>query len=279
VVVAEAENLVSYRELTRLSRNVDVTLPVEKAESAIGIKVPMLGSYACEGSKIGLYRATAAGARWLGPASVADGHARGQLEVSGSVFVAADEMAPTIAATAETERGGWLRVKVSDFGSGLNEESIRASYGNTMLPTRFSAGEVWIHAAAVSDGEKEILVEASDNAGNVAQATVRGLVVGATSLTQISTYPNPARNFSNIRVSFAGPAAATAEASVKIYDTAGHKVAEMPLASLGGGDYETRWNLTNSKGKAVANGLYYAEVRASLSGVSTKERRKIAVLR
>ncbi len=147
------------------------------------------------------------------------------------------------------------------------------------MPTKISNGEVWIHAASVADGEKEILVEASDNAGNVARANVRGLVVGATSLSQVSTYPNPARSFSNIRVSFTGPAAATAEASVRIYDASGHRVAEMPLTNLGGGDYETRWNLTNSKGKAVANGLYYAEVRASLSGVSTKERRKIAVLR
>jgi len=279
VVVAETENVVSYRELTRLSRNVDVTLPVEKAEAAIGIDLPLLGSYACDSAKIGFYRTTSSGARWVGPAITADGRAHGQLEVSGSVFVAADEVAPTISTTAETERGGWLRLNISDFGSGLNHDSIKASYGKTSLPTKISAGEVWIHAASAADGEKEILVEAADNAGNVAQANVRGLVVGATSLSQISTYPNPARSYSKIRASFAGPAAATAEASVKIYDVSGHKVTEMPLANLGTGDYEVRWDLTNSKGKLVANGVYYAEVKASLSGVSTKERRKIAVLR
>jgi len=279
VVVASPENNVSYRELSRLSRNIDITLPMEKADVAIGVDIPLQSSYACDSSRIGLYRATSAGARWIGPISIADGSARGKIDVSGSVFVAADEVAPVISGTAETERGGWLRVKVSDFGSGINEQATRAKYGQTDLPVRLSDGYLWVHAAGISDGEKEILVEAADNAGNKAQASVRGLVVGATSLVQISTYPNPARNFANIRAAFTGPAAATAEASVKILDVSGHKVAEMPLANLGGGDYEVRWDLTNSKGKGVANGVYYAEIRASLSGVSTKERRKIAVLR
>ena len=279
VVVASTENTVSYRELNRLSRNIDITLPMEKAAVAIGVDIPLQSSYACDASRIGLYRATSAGARWLGPISLIDGSARGQIDVSGSLFVAADEVAPVISGTAETERGGWLRVKVSDFGSGINEQAIKAKYGQTDLPVRMSDGYLWVHAVGVEDGEKEIFVEAVDNAGNIGQASVRGLVVGATSLVQINTYPNPARNFSNIRVSFAGPAAATAEASVKIFDVSGHKVSEMPLANLGAGDYEVRWDLTNSKGKGVANGLYYAEVRASLSGVSTKERRKIAVLR
>ncbi|HAE37769.1 MAG TPA: hypothetical protein DCG57_03920 [Candidatus Riflebacteria bacterium] len=279
VVVASPENNVSYRELNRLSRNIDITLPMEKADVAIGVDIPLQSSYACDSSRIGLYRATSAGARWIGPISIADGSARGKIDVSGSVFVAADEVAPVISGTAETERGGWLRVKVSDFGSGINEQATRAKYGQTDLPVRLSDGYLWVHAAGISDGEKEILVEAADNAGNKAQASVRGLVVGATSLVQISTYPNPARNFANIRATFTGPAAATAEASVKILDVSGHKVAEMPLANLGAGDYEVRWDLTNSKGKGVANGVYYAEIRASLSGVSTKERRKIAVLR
>jgi methionine-rich copper-binding protein CopC len=279
VIVAANENIVSYRELTRLSRNVDVTLPVSKAEAPIGVEVPLLTSYSCAAGKVGLYRATAAGPRWLGSATLTDTHAAGKIDVSGSVFVAADEVAPAITGNAETERGGWLRVKVTDHGSGLDENSFKAFYGNTSLPVKFSNGEVWVHAASVADGEHEIIVEAADNAGNRTQASVRGLVVGATSLMQISTYPNPARNYANIRVKFSGPAAATAEASVKIYDTAGHKVTEMPLANLGSGDYEARWNLVDEDGKAVANGLYLAEIKASLSGASTKERRKIAVLR
>lgn len=279
VVVAATENVVSYRELTRLSRNVDVTLPVAKAEAAIGIEVPLISDYACDSSRVGIYRATSSGARWIGSASVADKHAKGHIDVSGSIFIAADEVAPVISANAESERGGWLRLKVSDNGSGINEQTIKASCNKISLPVKVSNGEVWVHAVSVADGDREIFVEAADNAGNVARATVRGLVVGATSLVQISTYPNPARNFANIRVSFSGPAATTAEARVKIYDTAGHKVSEMPLTNLGSGDYEARWDLTNSKGKAVANGLYYAEVKASLSGESTKERRKIAVLR
>ena len=279
VVVASTENIVSYRELSRLSRNVDITLPVARADVAIGIDIPLNQDSARDNSHAGLYRATSGGAKWLGPVTVNEGHAHGQIDVSGSVFVAVDEMAPAISGTAETETGGWLRLKISDFGSGLDEKALKAKFGQISLPVRLSDGEVWIHAISVPDGNQEILVEASDNAGNSTQANVRALVVGATSLVQISAYPNPARNFSNIRASFAGPAAATAEASVRITDVSGHKVAEMPLTYLGGGIYEARWDLYNSKGKSVANGLYFAEIKASLSGVSTKERRKIAVMR
>jgi hypothetical protein len=140
-------------------------------------------------------------------------------------------------------------------------------------------GQILVRTSGLLDGDYEISVEASDNAGNTTVSSVRALVVGATALNEISTYPNPARNFANIRATFTGPANNQASAHVKIYDVKGHKVAEMPLSYSGSGVYEAKWNLQNSDGSTVANGVYIAEVKANLAGQSSKQRRKIAVLR
>ena len=93
------------------------------------------------------------------------------------------------------------------------------------------------------------------------------------------TYPNPANRFVNLRATFTGPANTGAAVSAKISDVSGHKVATLELAHRGAGVYETRWDLLNDRGKAVANGVYYVEFNAGVAGQSAKERRKIAVLR
>jgi flagellar hook assembly protein FlgD len=72
---------------------------------------------------------------------------------------------------------------------------------------------------------------------------------------------------------------AMAGAEVKIYDVSGHRVNRLPLVNKAGGVYEARWDLHNSSGRAVANGVYFAEVSVTLAGQKAKQRRKIAVLR
>ena len=280
VIVAAPENPASYQDITRISANFDVGLPVEKAAVAIGIEMPVNLSSDSLKSKAGLYRVTTSGPKWLGPVEIANGKARGHIDVSASVFVGVDETAPVIAQNAETKNNGWLSVAVSDKGSGLCPASVRASCGDKQLPVKVAEdGVVQVDASSLNDGSYEFALQAADNAGNVAIANVRALVVGPSSLKQVSTYPNPARSFSTIRAVFTGPAATAAQATVKIFDVSGHKVVRMPLIHRGGGVYEARWDLCNDQGRSVANGVYYAEIKATLAGVSGVERRKIAVLR
>ncbi len=279
VIVASPANPTSYAGLTRVSSNLDVAFPATKANRRFGIEIPLHLTRSVEPGKAGLYRATTAGAKWLGPVEIKDGKAVGEINFSGTVFVAVDDVAPVVDSQASPMGNNWVAVKVRESGSGLNDQ-IKATYKNVSLPVRTAEnGEVQVHLAALPDGEQFFELEVADRAGNRAVASVRALVVGATSLTQVVTYPNPARNSASIRATFSGPAAATADARVKIFDAAGHKVNEMPMTFKGAGVYEVRWDLTNSSGRAVANGVYMAEVTVGLGGEKAKERRKIAVLR
>ncbi len=280
IIVSAPENPSSYKGIDRISGNLDIALPVEKSAKAIGLEVPLRANREIPAGKAGLYRVTTAGPRWLGPVEINNNKAHGSIEFSGSVFVGIDEIAPEINRNAEAIGNRWVAVKVNEFGSGLRSETVKAKHGETLLPVKIAEdGNVHVNMNALIDGNYDIEIEVEDNAGNKVEASVRALVAGPDSLTQVVTYPNPAKSFATIRASFAGPGAATAQASVRILDVSGHKVQDLTLTHRGAGVYETRWDLRNEAGKTVANGVYYAEVKASLAGQSTKERRKIAVLR
>lgn len=280
IIMSSPQNPHSYKGLDRLSSNLDVGLPVEKADKAIRVELPISSDRDIPAAKAGLYRATTAGPKWLGPVEIKGNKALGSIEVSGSIFVATDEIAPEINVAATAIGNKWIAVKVNEFGSGICTESIKARYGNVELPVKLADdGNVHVNMANLQDGNYDINLQIEDNAGNKTSASVRALVVGADSLTQVTTYPNPARNFSVIRAAFSGPGAAATQAEVKIYDVSGHKVREMTMNNKGAGVFEARWDLNTKSGKAVANGVYIAEIKASLAGQSTKERRKIAVLR
>lgn len=278
VIVAAPENPVSYDGIGRLSSNFDVGLPVSKTDKPVELEIPLNGVAGTE--KAGLYRVTSSGPRWLGHVDFKDGSAIASIDTSCSVFVGTDEIVPIIKAETEKHAPGWIAVSATDKGSGINPASVKVKYAGNSLPVKVTdGGKILVNTSGLLDGDYQISVEAADNAGNTVSANVRALVVGATALNEISTYPNPARSHTNIRATFTGPSNNQAAAYVKIYDVSGHKVNEMSLPYTGSGIYETRWDLRNSSGDTVANGVYFAEVKATLGGQSSKQRRKIAVLR
>jgi len=279
VVMAAPENPVSYAGINRISRNIDVTLPVEKAEKALEISIP-LNPLSAGNSQAGLYRASGNGHKWIGPVEIADGSARGAIDFSGSVFVAVDDTAPTVVSDAEHAGTNLIAISVDDLGSGIDSSSVKVSYGGRSLPVRNGEeGRILVDMSSLRDGTYDLVVEVADNAGNQVTANVRAAITAPNALTQLVTYPNPANRFVNLRATFSGPANAGAAVSAKITDVSGHKVATLDLAHRGAGVYETRWDLLNDRGKAVANGVYYVEFNAGVAGQSAKERRKIAVLR
>ncbi|MFZ5949361.1 MAG: FlgD immunoglobulin-like domain containing protein [Candidatus Rifleibacteriota bacterium] len=278
VLIAAPENPASYEGLTRISANFDVGLPVEKAAVPLELQVPLDAMPKPE--KAGLYRVTSAGPKWIGKVDFVDGKAICKVDTSCSLFVGVDDANPIIKSDAQKHSEGWIAVDVSDKGSGIDPASVKVRYEGHNLPVKYDeSGKILVNTRELLDGNYEFSVEAADNAGNTNTAMVRALVVGTTALHEISTYPNPARANATVRVAFTGPASNQAAAYVKIYDVKGHKVSEMPLAYTAGGVYEAKWDLRNSEGDAVANGVYFAEVKADLGGQSTRQRRKIAVLR
>jgi hypothetical protein len=278
VLVAAPENPASYEGINRLSANFDVGLPVEKTDIPVELEIPL--SNLPKIDKAGVYRVTTSGPKWLGPVEFVDGKAVCKLDTSCSVFVATDESSPVIGKVGEKHAEGWIAVDVKEIGSGIDANSLKAQYGGSKLPIKLGDnGKLLVNTHGLLDGEYDFAVEVADNSGNVTNASVRALVVGTTALKEISTYPNPARNNSTIRAAFTGPANNQASVYAKIYDVKGHKIAQMPLGHVGGGVYEARWDLRNTEGDFVANGVYLAEIKATLAGQSTKQRRKIAVLR
>ena len=115
------------------------------------------------------------------------------------------------------------------------------------------------------------------------RASINGDVVNQLSLDQVLVYPNPSKNGrSVIRAKLSGGTGGmfnNANVSVKIYDASGHKVKSGVLTRINDGIYEYNWNLSNEKGKRVANGIYFAEVKTSANGINAKNRIKIAVLK
>lgn len=278
VVLASSDSSTSYEGLVRMSKNVDLALPVEQADKALEISIPINASVSYDSSKAGLYRATTSGHKWVGPVSVANGKAKGKIDVSASLFVASDETAPVISDCAEIRGNGKYAVKINDIGSGISSSTVKVLCDGKKIKSTFVEDEVVFDTSSMKNSSKVFEIEASDNSGNTARASIRA-VAGANELAQIVAYPNPAKNRSVIRATVTGANKNGGIGNVKIYDINGHKVMEGALVETINGIYEFDWDLMNKKNKRVANGAYLADIRLSVAGNSYKERIKIAVLR
>ena len=278
VVLASSNNDTSYEGIVRMSKNVDLALPVDQADKALQITIPVDGEISVDNSKAGLYRATTSGHKWVGPVTMANGKAKGNIDVSASLFVAADETAPVISNSMESRGNGKYAVKVSDVGSGVKGSTVKVTCDGKEVKATFAEDVIVFDTSDSKSSSRIINIEAADNSGNVARATMRA-VVGSNALSQVTAWPNPAKNHSVIRATITGTTVNGGTGSVKIYDMSGHKVLDAALTEGAGGVYEFDWNLVNKKNKTVANGVYFADVKITVDGNSYKERIKIAVLR
>jgi len=174
-----------------------------------------------------------------------------------------------------------VAIRVEEFGSGVDPESISVMYGNDALHSAWdeTTGRLSVDAGGLLDGRYPLLISLRDRQGNAVKARIDAQVSGSFGVAQVVTYPNPAVGFSVIRAAFTGANAANLSVVATIRDTSGSEVFDMNLFNKGGGLYETRWPLTDSGGSQVANGIYYVTVEASSPAGEIKERRKIAVLR
>ena len=129
----------------------------------------------------------------------------------------------------------------------------------------------------LKEGKHEIKCEVSDRAGN---SIVRAVTVDAPAPIRIGEfrpYPSPARGN---RISFAyNFGAVPTDASLKVYDSAGHLVAKFGNDDFDRASGLIRWDLTNHKGKRIANGTYIYRLEVTANGQKTKLRGKFAVLR
>ena len=281
VIVASPGNPSSYEGVSRLSPDFNIGIPVEHTDKPIKISMPTSIASDKSKEKAGLYKIDGKTVKWLGRVNWNGKEATGEVETSCGVFVGLDNQKPKISTKCESLKNGWVAVNANDLGSGINPKMVQVKYGNKFLPCVYDAKnkQLRFNASSLQNGTYNFDVKVTDNAGNTNSASIRAGTSGVNAISQVITYPNPARTYSNIRAAFTGSLAKTANAVVKIYDTSGDKVITLPLNNNGSGICEARWNLKNSDDTTVANGVYFAEVKARLGSRSYKERRKIAVLR
>lgn len=129
----------------------------------------------------------------------------------------------------------------------------------------------------------------ADKAGNqLVTPALRFQVLPPLVIYEVNQYPNPARTRVNLRISTNRPDVDWGEIEVKIYDVAGHKVADSNNLSIRTGTngllqvQDVLWDLRSTGGKQVANGVYFARITVRDPDNWSKKAKythKIAVLR
>ncbi len=286
----------AVQELVPYSDGYKLVIPSNRLTKSVNIGFKMTNEQ-LSNKTVGLYEYSNNSWKLL-KTTLASGTARFSTK-DGSLFaLMQDKMAPR--ASIENDLTKTIRTtkpvftwNISEFASGLDRDSVKAVMDGKEYDVIISKdGTVAKFTPPVlHSGEHELSLNISDLAGNRA-AIVAGRFQAIVPLVieDVSSYPNPAKNYSKIRFKVRGSQINADEVSVKIYDVAGHLVADarnidMRQATRVEGNsfvYEARWDLCNRKGKKVANGAYIAriEVRDPNNwGKKAKYTLKIAVLK
>jgi hypothetical protein len=174
---------------------------------------------------------------------------------------------------------------IEDQGSGVDPSSIELYVDGKLVKTDYEPATsrlVWTPDNDLSPGEHSITVSALDrsqNKSNVIQSKIVAPDKYGFPDTMIP-YPNPARYYSRLRFSLTQPDV-TESVTIRIYDTSGHRVRTIEYRGpFSYKDNEVEWDLTDSRGRTVSNGVYMFRAKArSLTGSSDTCKGKIAVLR
>lgn len=187
-----------------------------------------------------------------------------------------------------------FRGQIVETGSGLDMTTISAHIDNgpaQAISVDANGNFTFRPQADLTGGRHDLLIKASDKTGNAAALVpLRFEVVVPLQITQIAQYPNPARVRTFIRISANRGDINEDLVRVRIYDVSGHKVATLdgirPVNEKWGINarfvYDIPWDLRNSGGKNVANGVYFARIEVrdpDDPSKKVKETFKIAILR
>ncbi|GAB1352973.1 hypothetical protein MASR1M12_17060 [Erysipelotrichia bacterium] len=286
-------------ELSPVSEGYEISIEKEKVGEGFGLafKAPASAT-----TGLALFNQSGNSWKFVTAATNGDGAFTARLNSSQIMAVMRDLAAPRINMAADLDFSEPVRTarpefrgQIEEYGAGLDPESLFATIDNgTTQPVSVdSAGNfIFKPLSPLTNGDHELVINASDRTGNRSQsAAIRFQVALPLQIGQIMQYPNPARNRGFIRISANSKDLTDDLVTIKIYDTAGHKVTSLGAVravkedfAAGGSRYlyDIAWDLRNEAGKAVANGVYIAriEVRDPLNpAIKVKKTCKLAVLR
>jgi hypothetical protein len=136
----------------------------------------------------------------------------------------------------------------------------------------------------LSAGGHNLTVTASDAKGNSATKSVDFIISGDFQIQIYGNYPNPFEESTIIALQITAPNVLD-ELEVKIYTVAGRlirkitRLEEYPDEQWDPGYHEIEWDGRDDEGVKVANGVYFAVLRAELKGESVEKTLKLAKLR
>lgn len=279
------------QELTPMGEGYNLVIPENRLAKSVSVSMNLTAAQRAA-TGIDVYESTVNGWKKVNT-TIASDTARFTTNTGGLFAVMRDTMAPR--ASLQNDLTKVVRTSnqvftwdLTEYASGLDRDNIKAVLDGKEYDVVISTdGTVAkFNATGINSGDHEISLNVSDMAGNRASlAAQRFSAVINLKIEDVACYPNPARNYSKIRFRVTGNTINADEVTVKIYDVAGHLVADNSNIDMSGGKaniYEARWDLRNKKGKKVANGTYVAkiEVRDPLDwNRKAKYTYKIAVLK
>ena len=186
-----------------------------------------------------------------------------------------------------------FRGRVEEAGSGIDPRTVIARIdGGPGQPVQVDGNGNFLFKpiADLVAGDHDLVIKAADRTGNTGlMAATRFQIVLPLSISQIMQYPNPANRRMFIRISANRDDLTSDLVTVTIYDVAGHKVGSLDYIKAVKENvvaqrylYDIPWDLRNSEGKQVANGVYFARIvirDPDDPSIKTKRNFKLAVLR
>ena len=236
--------------------------------------------------KIHIYRQDTKGNWIFQGGQLKDYKISAQITGLGRLALMADTTSPKMSSMSPTNQAKLdtnfpeIKGQFEDNGSGLLIDSFKLYIDDLQVKNvelKKDGSFNYQVKQSLKKGKHEIKCEVKDKAGN---SFVRAVTVDAPAelrIGEFSPYPSPARGN---RISFAYNFGAQPDsASLKVYDSAGHIVAKFGLDDFDRPRGIVRWDLTNLKGKRIANGTYIYKLEVSANGQKFKKRGKLAVLR
>ena len=284
-------------ELTPIGQAYTVNMAAGRIVNPVNMKIKVDAENRKQ--NVGLYYNDLSNGWKLVSSAINNGEIEFSTLTAGTFALLKDEKAPRANLTSGIKEGEPVREarpsftwSIEELGSGLEPEKVSVFLNGEEYPAMVDeTGKVarFKPIKPLLGGEYDLSIKASDKAGNTRiTPAIRFQAIPPVQIYEVTQYPNPAHRRVAIRISSNRNDIDWNEIEVKIYDVAGHKVADTSNLNLRNRADGTRlftdvmWDLRNKSGKNVANGVYFAKITLRDPdnwNIKTKYVHKLAVLR